>query len=43
MLPAREREVYDVREVAARLVDAGELLEFGPRWARNLVVGFARI
>ena len=43
VLPAREREVYDVRDVAARLVDDGELLEFGPRWARNLVVGFARI
>jgi acetyl-CoA carboxylase carboxyltransferase component len=43
VLPEREREVYDVREVAARIIDGGELLEFGPRWARNLVVGFARI
>ena len=42
-LPARLREVYDVRDVARRLVDAGELLELAPRWARNLVVGFARI
>jgi acetyl-CoA carboxylase carboxyltransferase component len=25
------------------MVDAGELLELAPRWARNLVVGFARI
>ena len=25
------------------LVDAGEMLELGPRWARNLVVGLARI
>ena len=41
VLPAREREVYDVRDVAARLIDDGEFLEFGPRWARNLVVGFA--
>ena len=43
VLPAREREVYDVREVACALIDGGELLELGPRWARNLVVGFARI
>src|SRR5262249_20755070 len=43
VLPERERSVYDVREVAARIVDAGDFLEFGPRWARNLVVGFARI
>jgi acetyl-CoA carboxylase carboxyltransferase component len=43
VLPAREREVYDIRDVAARIVDGGELLEFSPRWARNLVVGFARV
>ena len=42
-LPARAREVYDVRDVVHRLVDAGALLELAPRWARNLVVGFARI
>jgi acetyl-CoA carboxylase carboxyltransferase component len=42
-LPARTREVYDVRDVIHRLVDAGALLELAPRWARNLVVGFARI
>ena len=40
---ADPRAVYDVRDVAARLVDAGALLELAPRWARNLVVGFARI
>ena len=43
VLPEREREVYDVRELAARIVDGGSLLELAPRWARNLVVGFARI
>ena len=26
-----------------RLVDGGELLELAPRWARNMVVGFARM
>jgi acetyl-CoA carboxylase carboxyltransferase component len=43
VLPERDRQVYDVREVIARLVDAGEMLELGPRWARNLVVGLAFI
>ena len=43
VLPERERSVYDVRDVAARLVDEGAFLELAPRWARNLVVGFARI
>jgi acetyl-CoA carboxylase carboxyltransferase component len=43
VLPGRDRQVYDVRDVIARLVDGGALLELGSRWARNLVVGFARI
>ncbi|HSD80460.1 MAG TPA: carboxyl transferase domain-containing protein [Solirubrobacteraceae bacterium] len=43
VLPPSERQVYDVRDVAARIVDGGALLELGPRWARNLVVGLARI
>jgi acetyl-CoA carboxylase carboxyltransferase component len=42
-LPERERAVYDVREVAARIVDGGDLLELAPAWARNIVVGLARI
>jgi methylmalonyl-CoA decarboxylase subunit alpha len=42
-VPAEERRVYDVRSVVAGLVDAGELLEVAPRWARNLVCGFARL
>jgi acetyl-CoA carboxylase carboxyltransferase component len=29
--------------VARRIVDGGALLELGSKWARNLVVGFARI
>jgi acetyl-CoA carboxylase carboxyltransferase component len=43
VLPERERGVYDVRDVIARIVDAGVLLELGPRWARNIVTGLARI
>jgi acetyl-CoA carboxylase carboxyltransferase component len=42
-LPDRSRSFYDVREVIRRLVDGGRLLEVAPRWARNLVVGFARL
>ncbi|HWI23218.1 MAG TPA: carboxyl transferase domain-containing protein [Baekduia sp.] len=42
-LPENTRQVYDVREVISRIVDAGELLELSPRWARNVVVGFARV
>jgi methylmalonyl-CoA decarboxylase subunit alpha len=43
VLPAGDRQVYDVREVAMRLTDRGGLLELAPKWARNLVVGFGRI
>jgi adenylyl-sulfate kinase len=42
-LPQRPRSFYDVRTVIGALVDGGHLLEVGPRWARNIVVGFARI
>ena len=42
-VPTERRKVYDVREVARRLVDRGALLELGAKWARNLVVGLARI
>ncbi|MBA2239839.1 MAG: methylmalonyl-CoA carboxyltransferase, partial [Solirubrobacterales bacterium] len=43
LVPVERRRVYDVRDVAARILDAGELLELSPRWARNLVTGFGRI
>jgi acetyl-CoA carboxylase carboxyltransferase component len=42
-VPADPRKVYDVREVIIRLTDRGELLEYGERWARNIVCGWARI
>jgi acetyl-CoA carboxylase carboxyltransferase component len=42
-VPARHASVYDVRLVIRSVVDAGELLELAPRWARNMVTGFASI
>jgi acetyl-CoA carboxylase carboxyltransferase component len=32
-----------VREVVRGIVDAGRLLEYAPRWARNVACGFARM
>ena len=43
MLPARSRNYYDVRELIGRLVDGGRFREVCERWARNMVVGFARL
>ncbi len=42
-VPTDPRKVYDVRAVVARLVDGGHLLEYGERWARNMVCGWARL
>jgi acetyl-CoA carboxylase carboxyltransferase component len=42
-VPDDERRVYDVREVVQGTVDGGRLLEWAPRWARNVVCGFARL
>jgi methylmalonyl-CoA decarboxylase subunit alpha len=50
LIPADENKPFDVKELIAALVDTpqggtGEdsLLEIHPRWAKELVVGFARL
>lgn len=43
VVPAEARDPYDVRDVVAAVVDDGSLLELQQDWARNLVVGLARI
>lgn len=42
-VPESERKVYDMRDVIRAISDEGRLLEWAPRWARNLACGFARI
>jgi acetyl-CoA carboxylase carboxyltransferase component len=43
LIPDSSSDPMDVRQVIARLVDGGELLEVHAGWARNLIVGFARL
>ncbi|MBM4319705.1 MAG: acyl-CoA carboxylase subunit beta, partial [Deltaproteobacteria bacterium] len=43
LLPEDPRYPYDVKEVIARLVDGGRLLELQPGYAPNVVIGFARL
>ena len=43
VVPADEREPYDVREVIARIVDASDLLEFKTSFAPDTLCGHARI
>ena len=43
VVPADEREPYDVREVVARLVDGSDFLEFKAGYAADTVCGHARL
>jgi propionyl-CoA carboxylase beta chain len=43
IVPAAPNQPYDMRDVIERVVDEGYLLEVHEHFARNLLVGFARI
>ena len=43
LIPAASNQPYDMKEVIRRVVDEGKFFEIQERWARNLVVGFARM
>lgn len=43
LLPPDHRMSYDMREVLACLLDAGEVLEFQPEYAQELLCGHGRI
>src|SRR5712691_4499373 len=43
LVPASERQAFDMRRYVRGLVDAESLFEIHALWARELVVGFARL
>jgi acetyl-CoA carboxylase carboxyltransferase component len=43
LVPASERQAFDMRRYVRGLVDEGSLFEVHALWARELVVGFARL
>src|SRR6185437_15182810 len=43
LIPADENKPFDIKELIDGLLDAGSFLEIHPRWAKELVVGFARL
>ncbi|MBL9138588.1 MAG: acyl-CoA carboxylase subunit beta [Verrucomicrobiales bacterium] len=43
LVPATNKDPLDMYQVIARLVDNADFLEVQREWARNIVVGFARI
>jgi methylmalonyl-CoA decarboxylase subunit alpha len=42
-IPADENKPFDMRELIAGLVDADSFLEVQKRWAKELIVGYARL
>jgi acetyl-CoA carboxylase carboxyltransferase component len=43
LIPAEETKGFDILELIDALVDAGTFLEIHKRWAKELVVGYARL
>jgi propionyl-CoA carboxylase beta chain len=43
IVPADPSLPYDIKDAIVRVVDDGEFFEVHERWARNIVVGFARM
>jgi acetyl-CoA carboxylase carboxyltransferase component len=43
LIPADENKPFDIKALIEALVDEGSLLEIHPRWAKELVIGFARL
>ena len=42
-IPDEATKPYDMKQVIAKVVDDGEFLEVQPRFAENIVCGFARL
>jgi propionyl-CoA carboxylase beta chain len=43
IVPADSGKPYDMNLVVQRVIDAGSWLEVQPDWARNMLIGFARL
>ena len=43
IVPEDPQKPYDMHRVIEAVVDGGEFLEIQPDWARNIIVGFARL
>ncbi|MFQ5885463.1 MAG: acyl-CoA carboxylase subunit beta [Thermoplasmata archaeon] len=43
LVPGESDKPYDMKDIILRVVDNGEFLEVHEHWARNIVVGFARL
>jgi propionyl-CoA carboxylase beta chain len=43
LIPANPNKPYDMKELIEKIVDEGDFFELQPSYARNIIVGFARM
>jgi propionyl-CoA carboxylase beta chain len=43
VVPEESNQPYDIKDIIHRIVDDGDFLEVHQHWARNIVIGFARM
>jgi methylmalonyl-CoA decarboxylase subunit alpha len=43
LIPADENKPFDMKQLIEAVIDAGSLLEIHPRWAKELIVAYARL
>ncbi len=43
LVPANPNKPYDMRELIVKVADDGEFFELQPSYARNIIIGFARL
>jgi acetyl-CoA carboxylase carboxyltransferase component len=43
IIPDNANKPYDMKDVITRVIDDGDFFEVQPDWARNIIVGFARL
>jgi propionyl-CoA carboxylase beta chain len=43
LVPANANQPYDIKDVIHRVVDSGDFFEVHEHWAKNIVIGFARM
>jgi acetyl-CoA carboxylase carboxyltransferase component len=43
IIPESSRQIYDVKKIVKTIVDQGSFFEIQKNWAKNIVIGFARL
>jgi propionyl-CoA carboxylase beta chain len=43
LIPANPNQPYDIKELIVKVIDEGDFFELQPNYAKNLIIGFARM